>query len=667
MRIIALYFCRYLHLLWCRLFESHRLNKLLPENSSFRSALGGYFFATYLLLLWITQDTVGFAAAREQGFAASAFLLNAFLSYNALYLLPSLLVTWLAYRVVGWKWPQATKARHVAAAAAAVVTGALTTLFFYANVKLHALYGMFVNGFVVNLIVTPGGIESLGGSATTTLTFALIALGFVLGHALLLLGVAKVERWFARPAGRRGALVLPVVAVFVLSTVGDRAAYAYSSALGDSSILTYTDGIPYYVGMTARKFFKTLGFKVNNRKEGLAVQDTGSLNYPLHPLQVKAPAKPLNVVWLVSESWRADTLDQEIMPATWAFAQQAQRFTHHYSGGNGTRNGIFTIFTGIPGNYWDSFMTLHRGAPVIEVMQQQNYQMSLYTSAKFSYPEFDKTIFSKVPASQMHSIDGGAEGWQRDRQNVADLLKFIDQRDPNRPFFTFMFFESPHARYYFPPESVIRRPYRDDINYATLTKEQLRADIVPIKNRYLNSVHHLDSQFARVFDYLKANNLLDSTIVILAGDHGEEFMEAGYWGHNSTISDPQTRTPMVLWVPGMKPATSDKLTSHLDVIPTIMPLLGVTNPVQDYSVGISLLSPEKHDHVIVTAWAEVGYIDDAAKITLPTSVQGARKYVTDVHDKPLTGDSESRVFEQKQTGLLAMMKELGQYKKKQAN
>jgi hypothetical protein len=264
----------------------------------------------------------------------------------------------------------------------------------------------------------------------------------------------------------------------------------------------------------------------------------------------------------------------------------------------------------------------------------------------------------------LHSIDGGAEGWQRDRQNVADLLKFIDQRDPKRPFFTFMFFESPHARYYFPPESVIRRPYREDINYATLTKEQLRADIVPIKNRYLNSVHHLDSQFARIFDYLKANNLLDSTIVIMAGDHGEEFMEAGYWGHNSTISDPQTRTPLVLWVPGMKPATYDKMTSHLDVAPTLMPMLGVTNPVQDYSVGINLLSPEKHDHVIVTAWAEVGYIDDTAKITLPTSVQGSKRYVTDIHDQPLTGDNESRVLQQKQGNLLAMMKELGQYKKK---
>ena len=638
-------------------------------SSKHHSTLVWYFFFTYLILLWVTRDTVSFSAANAQGAAASAFLGNAFLSYNALYLLPAIALTWLTHRFCAWKWPQADRLTRLATGASAVVTGALTTLFFYANAKLHALYGMFVNGFVVNLIVTPGGIESLGGSDATNLTFGLIALGFLAGHALLLTGTRLISQRFNVFGNCTRALVFPVMLVFMGSTVADRATYAYSSALGDSTMLAYTDGIPYYVGFTARGFLKNLGFKVNARQKNLAAGDesASSLNYPLHPLKLERPEKPLNIVWLVSESWRADTLDQEIMPATWAFAQQAQRFTRHYSGGNGTRDGIFTMFTGIPGNYWQSFLELNRGAPIIDVLQQQNYQISLYTSAKFSYPEFDKTIFSKVPSSQMHFFDDGALGWQRDRANVTLLLKFIEQRDVSRPFFTFMFFESPHARYYFPPESVIRTPYRDDINYATLSKEQLRTDIVPIKNRYINSVHHLDSQFARVFEYLKEQNLLDSTIVVVTGDHGEEFMEAGYWGHNSTISDPQVRTPMVLWVPGMAPATHEKLTSHLDIPATIMPMLGVTNPVGDYSVGISLLSAETHGHVIITAWTEVGYIDDTAKITLPTSVQGSGRHVTDIHDQPLSSENGNKLFQQKQSNLLAMMKELGRYRKKQTS
>ena len=76
-----------------------------------------------------------------------------------------------------------------------------------------------------------------------------------------------------------------------------------------------------------------------------------------------------------------------------------------------------------------------------------------------------------------------------------------------------MFFETPHARYYFPPESVIRTPYPDDINYFALSREQLASQIHLIKNRYINSVHHLDSQFGRVFDYLKKNDLLDLSLI----------------------------------------------------------------------------------------------------------------------------------------------------------
>src|SRR3989338_5842874 len=124
-----------------------------------------------------------------------------------------------------------------------------------------------------------------------------------------------------------------------------------------------------------------------------------------------------------------------------------------------------------------------------------------------------------------------------------------------------MFFESPHARYYFPQTSVIATPFRDDLNYATLSKTVLRNDIVPIKNRYINSVHHLYMQYGRIFEYLKTHQLLDSTIVILIGDHGEEFMEHGFWGHNSTFVDQQVRTPLVIYAPGMKPVASDQMTS----------------------------------------------------------------------------------------------------------
>jgi len=628
----------------------------LLSVSQTRRVLAYFFLLTYLVLLAVTWDGVDFSSARQEGGGVFAFALIVWLSYGLIYLLPALILT----KVVDWVVHRRREtARRAIVYPLAVLSTGVTTLFFYANAKLFSLYGMFINSFVINLVTTPGGLESMGASSASNLTLAAIALGFLVLQAALLTLTVLAYRNFgdARWIPRR--IFTALLILFAIATVSERVAYAYSTATGDTSLSALTQKVPYYVGLSARNVFKKLGVKVQRTKTFQLSK--GSLKYPLNPLVVEKPAKPLNIVWLVSESWRADTLDAEIMPHTWAFAQTAERFTHNYSGGNGTRVGVFSMFTGIPGNYWFPMLAERKGAPIIDVLKAQNYQMSFYTSAKFSYPEFDATIFSQVPSEQLHELPTGM-GWEKDQKNVGNLLKFIDTRDKSRPFFTFMFFESPHARYYFPPESVIRTPYPEDINYFSLSREQLASQIGLIKNRYINSVHHLDSQFGRVFDYLKKNELLDSTIVLMLGDHGEEFMEHGRWGHNSAFTDQQTRTPLVLWVPGMKPLVYEGMSNHMDVIPTLMPILGVKNPKRDYTTGINLLSNEVRDHAVLAEWSSTAYIDSEAKIDMPLAVMAApHPSVTGPHDEVLTPKEQDALFARKTKNLGSMMEELGRY------
>lgn len=155
--------------------------------------------------------------------------------------------------------------------------------------------------------------------------------------------------------------------------------------------------------------------------------------------------------------------------------------------------------------------------------------MSFYTSAKFSYPEFDATIFSQVPTEQLHEIAGGAPGWEKDQQNVAHLLKFIDTRDKHRPVLHLHVLRIAPCPLLLPARE--RDPHAVSGRYQLLhpSKTELASQIHLIKNRYLNSVHHLDSQFGRVFDYLKQHDLLKNTVVLMLGDHGEEFLENGRW------------------------------------------------------------------------------------------------------------------------------------------
>ena len=120
-----------------------------------------------------------FSSAFEQSWLTLGFMLLAFLLYGLYYLLPSILITALMGQFTR---PNNSRPVYITA----IITGAITTLLLYANAKIFALYGMFFNGFILNLVMTPGGIESLGGSTASDVGYALIALGFVLVQILIL-------------------------------------------------------------------------------------------------------------------------------------------------------------------------------------------------------------------------------------------------------------------------------------------------------------------------------------------------------------------------------------------------------------------------------------------------------------------------------------------------
>ncbi|SDS38246.1 sulfatase-like hydrolase/transferase [Pseudomonas oryzae] len=564
-------------------------------------ALSRRIDAFYWLLTWLA---VALHLGRFFDLAATPLVLGYQLvligSYALLFIAPA----WALSRLAGRFAPRA-------GTVLAVLLAGLVQLALYGDHLLWQLYGFHLNGFVWNILTTPGGIEALGSSASTEREVALLAAAIFAGQGVLRLLARGVAR--LRLPAPRLAWVLPL---FLVATLGERVSYGVGHFYGYSPVLESAQRVPFYQPLTMRRVLeKQFGLERPQRMEVASAELKGKLRYPQAPLRIEAPARPLNIVWLVAESWRADTLNERVMPQTHAFAQRAQHFVSHFSGGNGTRIGMFSQFYGLPANLWFPVLDARVGSPLIDVLQQQDYQIKLFTSARFSYPEFDKTLFVKVPRAQMVEDDQG-DTWARDRRNVDRLLEFVDQRDPAKPFMTFLFFESPHANYNFPPESVLEPDYLPDFSYASM---DLSRDIKGIHNRYLNAVHHLDSQLARVTAHLEAKGLLDDTLVVITGDHGEEFMEKGRWGHNSTFVDEQLRVPLVLWIPGRAPHQESLRTSHVDLLPTLLPLLGVHNPSSDYAIGHSLFQPQSDRLLLAGDWDRLAFLGEEYKLVLPFS------------------------------------------------
>jgi membrane-anchored protein YejM (alkaline phosphatase superfamily) len=88
-----------------------------------------------------------------------------------------------------------------------------------------------------------------------------------------------------------------------------------------------------------------------------------------------------------------------------------------------------------------------------------------------------------------------------------------------------------------------------------------------LRNRYRNAVYFEDALIGKIFHTLREQRLLDKSIVVITGDHGEEFFENGYFGHTSSFDDYQTKTVFVLHHPKTERHIVERITSHLDLVP----------------------------------------------------------------------------------------------------
>jgi len=624
--------------------------------------LWSYFLLTYLTLLLNTRGLLKSVAYTDAWLTAYSGAVQ--VAYTLLYLSPVVIFVVSVHRILHIRvLRRMSCVREIwirrIVYALAIAGGALVQYLIFADKLVFEVFGFHLNGFVWNLVFTRGGIESMGAGSATTVLAVLAGFGMLVVQAGLLLLVWKVGsvRNVLVRTYRRKPIILGVCCVMVAGLYA-QIGFGISALRSHGSTLAVANSFPCFVPTTFASIAVSLGYEVQRTPTMGVPTDAIDLRYPLQDIRRDPTVKPLNIVWFVSESLRADMLDPDIMPQAWELSEQSSRFEHHYSGGNGTRMGMFSMFYGLYGPYWFPFLAERRGPVLVDTLIDLHYQMGLFTSAMFTYPEFDRTLFSRIPSDQLHQ-GGMKPAWRQDQRHIDSLIRFIDQRDESRPFMTFLFFESPHANYSFSNSAIIRRPYAEDINYVSMNLER---DIGLIWNRYVNSCHQVDLSIGKVLDYLSQHDLLDSTIVLITGDHGEEFMEKGRWGHNSEFTEEQTRVPFVLWVPGKPARVVRRITSHLDVPATILPLLGVLNPEQDYSLGHDLFGPESREFTVISSWNLVAYVGDDFKATFPTSAFAMfQDTVTTGDDRPVANPGE--FYETHQQGIVEVMRGLKAFRK----
>ena len=183
-----------------------------------------------------------------------------------------------------------------------------------------------------------------------------------------------------------------------------------------------------------------------------------------------------------------------------------------------------------------------------------------------------------------------------DRELLGRIARTLTE-DPERPQFVVVFLMSTHYPYKYLPVYERHVP-------ALSVKTNLLADFgaqtpefhEAIWNRYLNALAFADDT---VSDFLQG---LDPArnLVIITGDHGESFYDDGTWMHfGGTLSEIQTRVPMVIRGPGVDAGVISRATLHSDVVPTVLhALAGRAVPVE-HVYGHDLLAAEWPDEALL--------------------------------------------------------------------
>ncbi|MEW6997536.1 DUF3413 domain-containing protein [Colwelliaceae bacterium BS250] len=319
------------------------------------------------------------------------------------------------------------------------------------------------------------------------------------------------------------------------------------------------------------------------------------LQYPISAMQCTPADKPKNVIVLVFDSWRADSMNSKITPSIAKLSEQATLFGSHYSGSNNTRHGMFSLFYGLPGHYWRPILDSQTSPVLMNEFQQQQYQMGIFGSATLTSPEFDQTIFRGIKNLRNHS--DGDKPYQRDLHATKDFINWHKQRNTESPYFAFMLLDAAHG--FSVPKNYpkVFTPALDEADYLDLDDDY---DAKPLFNLYKNALHFMDAQVAKVLEEIKDD--MDNTVIIITGDHGKEFNESrkGYWGHNSNYSDYQTKVPLIIHWPNTDKALFDGETSHYDIVPTLLTeVLGCNNPASDYAIGQSLFNKSKNEYLLL--------------------------------------------------------------------
>ncbi len=282
----------------------------------------------------------------------------------------------------------------------------------------------------------------------------------------------------------------------------------------------------------------------------------------------------------VIESLREDYITNEIAPNMFRFKQDNISFDIAASGGNASHLSWFTLFhSEFPLRFSKKHIEKisEKGSLPLQTLKEMGYQIHLYTSAELAFYHMGESIFGKqyqLADSRFEYPHGGKIPSCTSDQKVFEEIEKDKVRFEGDGHAFIIFLDATHFGYSWPKEMGNRfLPIEEPIDYIKAAFN--KGPVEEIKNRYRNSIYYVDSLIGKFLEGHKE----DDAVIVLTGDHGEEFYEEGQIFHASNLSDAQIHIPLYYRF-GQESAElkerMPKISSHIDIFPTLIDYISGT-------------------------------------------------------------------------------------------
>jgi len=480
-------------------------------------------------------------------------------------------------------------------------------IFLFVNLSLvidffiFKIYKFHINAMVINIITSPDAMDSIQIGIMPVILLVGLLVSFVLLEFYIIKKLLLTDEDKKQYLNKKTNKLIFIPLLLII--FGEKFTYGMYALYNQNDIIAKFKVIPLYQPLSFNRFaYKHFGIK-NDIDIKNTISVNNKVNYPLSQINIKENPNKINIIIIASDAVRNSIINSTVTPNIEAFKKDAIVLKNHFSGGNATRFGIFSLMYGINSTYWFNFLDASKGSVLFDVLKRLDYEIIISSSTNTSWPEFRKTAYVNIQDNIKDNFDGSP--WQKDKQNASYFINRIKNYDNKKPLFSFVFFDSPHG-YSFPEEYNKFNAKDKNINYLTINKDS--KDVSSVFASYKNAVAYNDKLFSDIIQTLKDKNMYDNSLIIYTSDHGQEFYEYGNFGHNNAFSKAQIQSPFILKLPNnlkdsLKLNNQNTFTSHIDIVPTLLNIIGVTNATSDYSNGFDIFNKSyKRDYVFCANW-----------------------------------------------------------------